>query len=152
LKLSKELTMARGTSFPDAKAGDPEFDIESLRGFGLKRLREFWTAHWGRPPRLRSLELLRFVIAWRLQAAQFGGFDEMTERQLRRKAPVRRPMPDGARITREYRGVLHTVEVRAGTLTYAGRSYRSLSQIASEITGTHWNGPSFFGLDRSAAK
>jgi hypothetical protein len=31
---------------------------------------------------------------------------------------------------------------------YDGRRFTSLTQIASAITGTHWSGPSFFGLKR----
>jgi Protein of unknown function (DUF2924) len=30
--------------------------------------------------------------------------------------------------------------------TYGGKTFASLSEIASEITGTRWNGPRFFGL------
>ena len=52
----------------------------------------------------------------------------------------------GTRLTREYRGVLHHVDVDPEGLVYAGVRYRSLSRIASYITGTHWNGPRFFGL------
>jgi hypothetical protein len=34
-----------------------------------------------------------------------------------------------------------------------GRVYRSLSAIAKEVTGTHWNGFGFFGLlDKGAKK
>ncbi len=33
---------------------------------------------------------------------------------------------------------------------YEGRRYRSLSNIAAEITGTHWNGFAFFGVDKEA--
>jgi Protein of unknown function (DUF2924) len=29
---------------------------------------------------------------------------------------------------------------------YAGETFASLSEIATEITGTKWNGPRFFGL------
>ncbi|WP_246040007.1 DUF2924 domain-containing protein [Sulfitobacter sabulilitoris] len=29
---------------------------------------------------------------------------------------------------------------------WQGHSHRSLSAIASEITGAHWSGPRFFGL------
>jgi hypothetical protein len=32
---------------------------------------------------------------------------------------------------------------------YAGRAYSSLSKIAQAITGAHWSGPRFFGLNRS---
>jgi hypothetical protein len=34
--------------------------------------------------------------------------------------------------------------------SHEGRTYRSLSEIASEITATNWNGPRFFGLRRSS--
>jgi hypothetical protein len=33
---------------------------------------------------------------------------------------------------------------------YEGRRYGSLSKIATEITGTRWNGFTFFNLDREA--
>jgi hypothetical protein len=55
-------------------------------------------------------------------------------------------------LTREYLGVLHTVVVEEGAYSYAGRTYPNLSQIAEEITGTHWSGPTFFGLRRGAWK
>ena len=32
---------------------------------------------------------------------------------------------------------------------YAGKTYSSLSKIAQAITGAHWSGPRFFGLNRS---
>jgi hypothetical protein len=32
-----------------------------------------------------------------------------------------------------------------------GKTYRSLSKVAFAITGTHWNGPRFFGVhDKSS--
>jgi hypothetical protein len=42
--------------------------------------------------------------------------------------------------------VLYHVDVEPDGLVHAGARYRSLSHIASYITGTHWNGPRFFGL------
>lgn len=32
---------------------------------------------------------------------------------------------------------------------YVGKSYSSLSKIAQAITGAHWSGPRFFGLNRN---
>ncbi len=32
---------------------------------------------------------------------------------------------------------------------WQSRSWRSLSAIAGAITGTHWSGPRFFGLDKT---
>ena len=40
----------------------------------------------------------------------------------------------------------HTIEVTDGGFLYAGKRYRSLSQVARAITGARWSGPRFFGL------
>ncbi|MCW5769675.1 MAG: DUF2924 domain-containing protein [Phycisphaeraceae bacterium] len=57
-------------------------------------------------------------------------------------------LPTGARITRVWRGRTYEVTVVEGgkAFIYKGTSYRSLSRIALEITGTAWSGPLFFGL------
>jgi hypothetical protein len=52
---------------------------------------------------------------------------------------------------REWRGRTHTVVVTEDGFEYAGKTYSSLSQIAQAITGAHWSGPRFFGLNRSEA-
>jgi hypothetical protein len=57
----------------------------------------------------------------------------------------------GARLVREWHGRTHTVTVTEDGFEYVGLSYRSLSNIAKKITGTHWSGPRFFGLVRSGA-
>jgi hypothetical protein len=40
----------------------------------------------------------------------------------------------------------HEVLVTEDGFEWCGRSWRSLSLIAKEITGTRWSGPRFFGL------
>jgi hypothetical protein len=49
--------------------------------------------------------------------------------------------------------VEHAVTVLADGFEWQGRPYKSLSAIARAITGTRWNGLTFFGLKnrRSAA-
>ncbi|WP_431266831.1 DUF2924 domain-containing protein [Dankookia sp. P2] len=64
---------------------------------------------------------------------------------LRRIRADSRPLP-GTRLLREYDGVQHVVTVRADDFEYEGRPYRSLSAITRHITGTRWNGWTFFGL------
>ena len=44
------------------------------------------------------------------------------------------------------RGVQHVVTVRQDDFEFEGRPYQSLSAIARHITGTRWNGWTFFGL------
>lgn len=36
--------------------------------------------------------------------------------------------------------------VRDDAFEWEGRTYKSLSQIAREVTGAHWSGPRFFGM------
>jgi hypothetical protein len=64
---------------------------------------------------------------------------------LRRIRADDRPIA-GTQLLREYRGVEHAVKVLADGFEYEGRPYRSLSAIARAITGTRWNGWTFFGL------
>lgn len=53
----------------------------------------------------------------------------------------------GTRLVREWRGDVHEVVVQAdGRFLFQGRAWRSLSEIATAITGTQWSGPRFFGL------
>jgi hypothetical protein len=102
----------------------------------LAALRDFWRARWGAPPKLRSTELMRLIIAWRVQAAVEGGLDAETRVKLRSTSIPRMPNPPpGTRLTREYRGVMYTVEIAEAGVRHAGRTYRSLSEVASKITG-----------------
>jgi hypothetical protein len=64
---------------------------------------------------------------------------------LRRNRADSRPLPE-TRLLREYDGVQHVVMVCADGFEFEGRPYRSLSPIARHITGTRWNGWTFFGL------
>jgi hypothetical protein len=38
------------------------------------------------------------------------------------------------------------VIVRENGIVFNGKKYKSLSQVAYQITGTKWSGPLFFGL------
>ena len=129
-----------------------EAEIRLIETMSLQELRGMWKARWGLAPRFRSVDLLRRLIAWRLQTEVFGDLDNDTRMQLRRTAiPQPTGLPPGSRLTREYRGKLHQVDVGDHTFNYQGTTYASLSAIARRITGTRWNGPRFFGLRDVAA-
>ena len=96
---------------------------------------------------MQSVRTLRYLIAWRIQAARHGGLTADDRRRLKAtSAPRSQRLQDGSRIAREYLGVVHEVIVEQKCFRYRGREYRSLSAIAREITGVRWNGPRFFGL------
>ena len=54
--------------------------------------------------------------------------------------------PPGSVLRRTWKGVEHEVMVMASGFEYNGATYRSLSAVATAITGSHWNGFGFFGL------
>lgn len=129
-------------------------EVRGLEGLGLEALRSEWRERYGAPPKLRSPELLRLLLAWRIQADAHGGLDAETRSLLTRKGlPVdlKAGLGQGARISREWQGRRYEVESVGGGFVYNDTTYRSLSEVARAITGTRWNGPRFFGL-RDGAK
>lgn len=126
-------------------------EIEALAGLDLDGLRAVWQRHYGPPPRLRSVELFRLMLAWRLQAEALGGLDGETRRQLRRPRATAEGLPlgVGARLRREWQGRLVEVEVEPEGFRWQDTLYPSLSAAATAIAGTRWNGPRFFGLRNS---
>ena len=96
-------------------------------------------------------------ITDKLQENAFGGLSKAILRKLQTSAPTdalaakkRRPRPSfkpGTRLVREWHGVTHTVVILADGVEWRGQRYRSLSVVAREITGAHWSGPRFFGLN-----
>lgn len=112
----------------------------------------------GQPPRL-SRDLLVRSIAYRSQELARGGLSKATRRKLLALTKVMQSNgslePDdgpnlrpGARLVRQWRGRTHTVQVTEDGFEYDGKPYSSLSKIAHVITGAHWSGPRFFGLNR----
>jgi hypothetical protein len=134
-------------------------EIASLSKLDIDELRDRWKAMFGNPPsRDISRSFLTRAIAYRLQEKAFGGLKPSTQRMLAEfaydgangSAAVRsRILRPGAVLVREWRGISHQVSVLEKGFSSRGKRYRSLSEVAREITGTQWSGPLFFGLKRS---
>ena len=62
-----------------------------------------------------------------------------------RQRDCRLPAP-GPLLTRRVEDRQVVVKVLGDGFEYESRSYRSMSAIAREVTGTRWNGLLFFGL------
>ncbi len=124
-------------------------EVASLHSMTLAELRTYWEARFGAPPKQRSVDLLRRVLAWRLQAEAFGGLDAATVRLLgSEKALIMVAEQPGTRLARDYAGRRHEVVILEKGVLYDGKTYGSLSEVARVITGQRWNGPRFFGLRR----
>lgn len=54
----------------------------------------------------------------------------------------------GSVLRRTFKDMEHEVTVLPHGFEYEGKTYRSLSAVATAITGSHWNGFLFFGLTK----
>lgn len=133
-------------------------DVEYLAAMGRTDLVTLWRQLFDQPaPAMLSQPFLRRFIAFEMQSRCHGGLprqvkaklEKGSEKKLRPTCPALKP---GGRLLREWNGVTHMVDVTGDGFTWNGRSYRSLSAIAREITGAHWSGPRFFGLTGKGAK
>jgi hypothetical protein len=121
----------------------------------LKRLwRELFD---GEPPGF-SRNYLISRLAYRIQELAYGGLKPATRAKLdvladaldpkaARKRVINGPVV-GTQLIREWRGVEQRVRVLADGFEWEGRRYKSLSAVARAITGTRWNGLTFFGVKR----
>jgi Protein of unknown function (DUF2924) len=125
--------------------------IADLDVMTAPEFREEWRrVHRNAPPRL-PVDLMRLALAYELQRKREGGLSRGVKAQLRRTPPADASallltLKPGACLVREWHGKTHSVAVTDGAYLYEGKSYRSLSAIAYEITGTKWSGPRFFGV------
>jgi hypothetical protein len=135
-----------------------EHKLASLTSMPPAQLRAMWRDVWSRPAPDIGPDLLRRGIAWKLQARVHGDIPAHARREvsavatrLRRGDPVAQPRPSlrpGSRLVRDWQGRTHQVVVLEHGYEYESRHFRSLTQIARAITGTHQSGLLFFGIRR----
>ena len=151
-------------------------EVAQMQRMSVNQLQQKFAEVFGEQPRARNKQWLVKRIAWRLQANSEGGLSERALRRamelandadLRLTAPRnpqapatvqpataaiaphdrRLPMP-GTLLTRRYKGQSIQVQVLVDAFEFEGERYKSLSAVAKAITGTHWNGFHFFGLNK----
>ena len=136
-------------------------EIAKLARLDLPDLKTRWGEAFGRPPpRHIARSLLVRALAYHIQEKVLGGLKPAVRRHLARAAaelsagrspPAPFPtLKPGTRLLREWHGVMHEVIVLEDSVQYRGTSWRSLSAVAREITGTRWSGPRFFGLRKAS--
>lgn len=134
-------------------------DLAALVTMSPAQLRERWAETGATAAPMVPTPLLRRLLAQRLQEKRHGGLPVLAVRELERVAtpgcsvprqPPRKniALTPGTRLIREWNGRTIAVEVQEDGFMWQERSYRSLSEIAREVTGAHWSGPRFFGLNR----
>jgi hypothetical protein len=115
-------------------------------------------------PRCRHKVWLRRNCAWRVQELAYGGLSEAARARLEQlmhqvvvpgidgatiqPARPRDPAepPVGTVLTRDWHGRQIRVTTTERGYVYEGREFKSLSAVATHVTGTKWNGRLWFGL------
>ena len=132
-----------------------QFDEVSIRvaeieAFDRAECLCFWKEVFGRPPpKYLSPQFMKRVLIWEMQNRAFGDVSAKTIHRLKQIA-VGKTVPTiakpGSLLVREWNGRTYQVEVTGSGYVMDGKSWRSLSAIAKHITGAHWSGPRFFGV------
>lgn len=140
-----------------------EFALALLADMNAADLRKEWVRLYrSQPPKKLSRGLLELGVAWKLQERTFGGLSAATKRQIAGLAQTMATKADltkaravtlrpGARLIREWNRETHEVQVVEDGFLWRGKTWRSLSVIAREMTGTRWSGPRFFGVGKTKA-
>ncbi|MCR0985278.1 DUF2924 domain-containing protein [Roseomonas pecuniae] len=146
-------------TFPSIPPADVLGRLAALKGTPTAGLKQQWRELFGKEPPPFNRAYLVSRLAYRIQELAYGGLKPETRARLealgeqldggnvvlRRIRADSRPLA-GTRLIREWQGVEHAVTVLQDGFEYEGRPYRSLSAVARHITGTRWNGWTFFGL------
>ena len=136
-------------------------EIARLVDRSTQELRRAWrTLYHTEPPLGLSRDLTIRGLADKLQQRAHGGPSRALQRRLRILArefekgagsfDAGGVLKTGASLVRRWRGQTHTVLVGEDGFEYDGQRYRSLTVIAERITGAHWSGPRFFGVNKRA--
>jgi hypothetical protein len=143
---------------PDMYEPSPQLrtEISSLQWLNEKQLKDQYAALIPDAMSCPREDLLRSLIAYRLQEKFYGiRLSDATKKMLQKTiegdkilSPSSRSVaPTKHKITRNWKGVNYEVTVHSdGRVEYEGKIYRSLTAVAKVITGSHWNGPVFFGV------
>ena len=145
-----------------------EVQTEALRTLPSSELRRKYREVFGEESRSGNRQFLFRRVAWRMQALAEGGLAERARRRaleiandadlrvepskafLRHSKTVTGRDPrlpvTGTVVRRIFKARSLDVKVLEDGFEFEGRRYQSLSAIASEVTGTRWNGFAFFGL------
>jgi hypothetical protein len=140
--------------------------IEDLRYLSREELIKIWKKLFKKnsPQHARKEFLIKHIV-WEMQAQEKGGYSTQTKKKLDKLSEDLAKNKDvsessinekhnvleikaGTKLIREYKGEKHEVTALDKGFEYNNKTYKSLSAIANEITGTRWNGKVFFGLKK----
>ena len=124
---------------------------EEFEKLPLNELRQIWARAWDKEPYERiGRTMLEKSLEYKLLENDGHSLTSEQQAQLKQliKQYKRNPgcfeekgvLKPGTRLVRKHQGKKHTVLVKAAGFEYQGLTYKSLSKIATVITGQKWNG------------
>ena len=131
-------------------------EISSLQWLNAQQLKSQYPELLSDAMNCNRDELMRSLVAYRLQERFYGiRLSEATKKMLqkavegdkilRSSAEIRKPTK--RKLIRNWKGIDYEVTIHEdGRIEFDGKLYRSLTAVAKAITGSHWNGPVFFGV------
>lgn len=147
--------------------------IMAIKDLPSKDLQKKYEEVLGKKPASNNRIYLWRRIAYRMQEIEFGGLPEEAQTKIQelikehdpinaiatrpklasgKESSPKKPLRDrrlpipGTIITKSYKGLKIEVKTLEKGFEYKNVVYRSLTAIAKEITGAHWNGFLFFNL------
>lgn len=139
-----------------------ELDILGLQNLHIAALSKYWAQAWKiKAHRHISREMLIASLALKIREAQGNGLShEQREKLSQLVTAYKRNKEEGSQrkltlgtgtqLIRDWGGTRHMVTVRKDGFEYKDTLYKSLSAVATDITGTRWNGWVFFGIKKSS--
>ena len=136
--------------------------IAELASLPIAELWLIWDRYFSSRPINPNRAFIESRIAYKLQEEAFGGLAPATRQRLEaigakhsqiklRAKPREFDFAPGTVLLREWGEREHQVTVTSeGLFAYDGHTFKSLTAVARQITGTHWSGPLFFGLTGKA--
>ncbi len=129
--------------------------IKEFNQLSEAQQRTYYTRLYESDCKEMPLGLLKRLVAYRLQAIEYGDLSPNEEEELTTLIHNKSDLLTLSNVLfyrRIYKGNCYTVEqLPNNTFLYNGKTYRSLSAIATEITGRSTNGVAFFTRKRNAA-
>ena len=144
--------------------------IQNLKDMDISKIQALYKELYGKESNGTHKTYLWRKVAYKLQEQEYGSlsakakeklqalieeYDPVNNKVLRPdKAIISQQLPIkdkrlpilGTVITKGYKGLNYQVKVLEKGFEYNQKIYKTLSAIAKEITGAHWNGYLFFNL------
>jgi hypothetical protein len=132
----------------------------SIARLSIPELQQEWAKYWGIKPHSNiGRGMLQKSLAFKLRQERGEWLDAEQQQRLDNLIASYKRNPKffdeglselkpGLRLVKNYNGEHHSVEVLIDGFKYRDKVYGSLSEIATTISGTRWNGWVFFGLKK----